>query len=190
MDVKTTNIERGTKFKKFTQCAKNCICHSDVLQNIAITNRITTYLILIRHMSKKLNENKLFLINEVSRQVGLSQKRIREYEKGGLIKPVRQEKTNNRLYSESDIKRILRVKELIHEHGFTLACLRLFFASAPCWIVYRCKESDECPVRNLPDQRCFEVIQTVKDKNKLETCQQCPIYLNRNTQTMPLLDKS
>jgi hypothetical protein len=39
----------------------------------------------------------LCLINEVSRLVNLSQKRIREYEKEGFIKPLREKNTNNRL---------------------------------------------------------------------------------------------
>ena len=50
-----------------------------------------------RYQRKGLTENKLFLLNEVSRLVNLSQKRIREYEKEGLVKPLRENSTNNRL---------------------------------------------------------------------------------------------
>ena len=56
-----------------------------------------------------------YLINEDSRRVALSQKRIREYEKGGIIKPEREPRTNNRRYSEADIDQILRVKVLKDE---------------------------------------------------------------------------
>ena len=89
-------------------------------------------------------------INEVSQRVGLSQKRIREYEKNGLIKPARESRTNNRRYSESDVRQILRVKELIHDHGFTLACLKYFLASTPCWLIFNCAEKETCPSYKIP----------------------------------------
>ena len=41
-----------------------------------------------------------YLINEVARRVNLSQKRIREYESEGFIRPKRDAKTNNRRYTE------------------------------------------------------------------------------------------
>ena len=76
-----------------------------------------------RYQRKQLQENKLFLINEVSRIVNLSQKRIREYEKEGFVKPIRENSTNNRLYSEFEIAQIQRINALIHDRGFTLALL-------------------------------------------------------------------
>ena len=130
-----------------------------------------------------------YLINEVSRRVGLSQKRIREYEKGGLIKPEREPRTNNRRYSEADIKQILRVKELIHEHGFTLACLQYFLASAPCWIIFDCAEKKTCPSYNTPRIPCYKIVDEAASTDGLKNCKSCPIYLNRNGQMMALLEK-
>ena len=52
---------------------------------------------------------KMYLIGEISRKVKLSQKRIREYEKEGFIAPVRESKTNNRHYTDLDIKQINRL---------------------------------------------------------------------------------
>ena len=57
----------------------------------------------------------LFLINEVSRLVNLSQKRIREYEKEGFIKPLREKNTNNRLYSSFDVAQINQINHLMQE---------------------------------------------------------------------------
>jgi len=131
-----------------------------------------------------------FLINEVSRRVDLSQKRIREYEKGGLIKPEREPRTNNRRYSESDINQILRVKDLIHEHGFTVACLRYFLASAPCWIVFNCSEKEACTSYNDFRIPCYEVAKKAASHRGLKDCKSCPIYLNRDGKKMPLLLKS
>ena len=130
-----------------------------------------------------------YLINEVSRRVELSQKRIREYEKGGLIKPEREPRTNNRRYSEADIKQILRVKELIHEHGFTLSCLRYFLASAPCWIIFNCAEKKTCPTYKDARKPCYEMVKKASVHSGLKDCKRCPIYLNREIQPMALLNR-
>jgi len=130
-----------------------------------------------------------YLINDVSRRVGLSQKRIRDYEKGGLIKPEREPRTNNRRYSESDINQILRVKELIHDHGFTVTCLRYFLASAPCWVIFGCAEKETCPAGKDPHRPCYEVFKNVDSDNALKDCKHCPIYLNRDMQKMTLLER-
>ncbi len=67
---------------------------------------------------------KMYLIGEISRKVKLSQKRIREYEKEGLLAPIRDRKTNNRHYTDLDIKQIKQVNNLIHKHGLTISCLK------------------------------------------------------------------
>ena len=130
-----------------------------------------------------------YLINEVSRRVELSQKRIREYEKGGLIKPAREPRTNNRRYSETDINQILRIKELIHEHGFTVACLRYFLASAPCWVIFNCAEKESCAAYNDTRIPCYEVAKKAANHSGLKDCTNCPIYLNRHVQKMSLFVK-
>lgn len=140
-------------------------------------------------MSLKIQPGATYLINEVSRQVELSQKRIREYEKGGLIKPEREPRTNNRRYSEADIKQILRVKELIHKHGFTLACLRYFLASAPCWVIFDCAEKETCPRGKDLHTPCYKVMKKKASRSGLKDCKHCPIYLNRDVKTISLLER-
>lgn len=130
-----------------------------------------------------------YLINEVSRRVGLSQKRIREYEKGGLIRPVREAKTNNRRYTKADIRQIQRIQTLIHKHGFTVSCLRYFLSSAPCWIIFDCKEKQTCPSYSNPHTPCYEVIKKADAYGRLKDCNRCPIYLNRDQRKIALLNK-
>lgn len=130
----------------------------------------------------------MYLINEVSRQVDLSQKRIREYEKEGFIKPDRAPKTNNRLYTDFDILQIKRINFLIHERGFTLACLRHLLALAPCWNVFACDVKTECSAYQYPHRSCWEV------REELETkcpgpCPKCAVYLNRGQQMERVLEK-
>jgi len=130
----------------------------------------------------------LFLINEVSRLVNLSQKRIREYEKEGFIKPQREKNTNNRLYSPFDIAQINQINSLIHERGFTLACLRNLMVLAPCWSIFACPQKEECPAYQIPWQPCYEVREsrgTLCDG----PCSRCAVYLNRNVKREKILHK-
>ena len=129
------------------------------------------------------------MINDVSQRVGLSQKRIREYEKGGLIRPAREPRTNNRRYTEADIRQIDRIKELIHRHGFTVTCLRYFLASAPCWVVFDCTDKKSCPTYKEPHTPCYEMAKKLKDAKRSEKCPSCPVYLNRQVKKMALLTK-
>lgn len=141
-------------------------------------------------MAANKSENGTYLINDVSQQVGLSQKRIREYEKEGLIKPDREPNTNNRRYTEADVKQIRRVKTLIHEHGFTLACLKYILRVASCWTIFDCDAKESCPVYRTTHTPCYEVREKSDCSAILKKCARCPIYLNRQTQRMSLLDKS
>ena len=123
-----------------------------------------------------------YLINEVSRRVELSQKRIREYEKGGLIKPEREPRTNNRRYSEYDINQILRVKELIHKHGLHGGLPALF--SILCPVLKACTAYDNL---RIP---CYEVAKKAAAHHGLKDCNRCPIDLNRDVKKMALLLQS
>ncbi len=128
----------------------------------------------------------VYRIDEVARRVGLSHKRIHEYEKSGLIAPEREPRTNNRLFSDLDVERILRIKALIHEHGFTVACLRFFLSSAPCWIVFGCARKQNCPAYGDPHSACYEVLRMHPHQSPLK-CDKCPIYLNRTAEPFSLL---
>lgn len=121
----------------------------------------------------------MFMINEVSKKVNLSQKRIREYEKEGFIKPDREQRTNNRLYSDFDVEQVKRINYLIHAKGFTLACLRQLLNMASCWNVFDCKARYDCAAYKNPYEQCW------KTREKLETkcagpCGRCAIYLTRS----------
>jgi MerR family transcriptional regulator, repressor of the yfmOP operon len=137
---------------------------------------------------KRIDEpQKTYLITNVSRMVGLSQKRIREYEKEGLIKPRRDPRTNNRLYMESDIRRIEHIKRLIHEHGFTIACLKYFLSCAPCWIIYRCNRKETCPAYHEPHAHCYEIARAAVPVAAAD-CDDCAVYLNRGQTPIALLN--
>jgi hypothetical protein len=126
-------------------------------------------------------------INEVSRIVGLSQKRIREYEKEGLIKPVREPKTNNRIYTDNDITQINRIKTLIHQKGFTMSCIKYLLTAAPCWSIFDCKHKESCPTYQNPGSVCYEIMgKMTSEGNRL--CDSCPVFLNRDNPKFHLLE--
>lgn len=130
-------------------------------------------------MAKMIESSGTHLINAVSQRVGLSQKRIREYEKEGFIKPVREPRTNNRRYTEADINQILHIKRLIHKHGFTLACLKYFITVASCWTIFDCSKKESCPIYREPHKPCYEVVRETHCHIPMKDCSRCPIYLNR-----------
>ena len=121
----------------------------------------------------------MYLINEVSRKVELSQKRIREYEKEGFIRPERETNTNNRLYSDFEVSQIRRINFLIHERGFTLACLRNLMVLAPCWNIFDCAQKRSCAAYAEPHRCCWE-IRGQTDTLCLGPCERCAVYLNRD----------
>lgn len=130
----------------------------------------------------------LYLINEVSHMVNLSPKRIHEYEKQGFFKPLREKNTNNRLYSPFDIAQIRQITKLIHERGFTLACLKNFMVQAPCWNIFDCKEKEACSAFQLHWRPCYEVRKKSKTPGS-RPCSKCPIFINRDFRKEKILEQ-
>jgi hypothetical protein len=128
---------------------------------------------------------KMYLIGEISRKVKLSQKRIREYEKEGFIAPIRDSKTNNRHYTNLDIKQIKQVNNLIHKHGLTISCLKTLLKFAPCWNIFDCKRTRDCAAFKNPHTPCYVTMKNAPDSR----CKTCPVFLNRNQKPIKILVK-
>jgi len=131
----------------------------------------------------------MYLINEVSRQVELSQKRIREYEKEGFISPLREANTNNRLYSDFEVEQIKRINFLIHERGFTLACLRNLMVLAPCWNIFACVDKEACAAYQQPHKPCWRIRQQ-RETLCPGPCARCAVFLNRDYAASRVLEPS
>ena len=140
-----------------------------------------------RNDTTQLNRKmKGYPIGAVSYRVSLSQKTIRDYEKKGLIKPKRNPRTNNRIYSDFDIAQIQRITHLIHHEGFTLPCIRRLLQLAPCWNIFNCEVNKNCPAYKNAASPCYE---TREKKTTLCSgdCEQCAIYLNRTSKVEKVL---
>ena len=127
-------------------------------------------------------------IGIVSNRVNLSQKTIREYEKTGLIKPRREPRTNNRIYSDFEIAQIQHITRLIHEEGFTIPCLLRILQLAPCWNIFDCKVKKKCPAYKYSPNPCYT---TRKRKGTLcsGSCDQCAVYINRSSKKEKVLER-
>jgi len=128
-----------------------------------------------------------YAIGAVSRVVDLSQKTIRDYEKIGLIKPKRDPRTNNRIYSDFEIEQIRQISRLIHNEGFTLPCIQRLLQLAPCWSIFDCEVKEKCPAYEYTPSPCY------KTRENRETlcsgaCDQCAVYINRSSKKEKVLE--
>ena len=66
----------------------------------------------------------LYTMAVASRLTGMHPQTLRKYERAGLITPFRQS-GNQRLYSESDVRRLRRIRYLVDVRGVNIAGLEL-----------------------------------------------------------------
>ena len=69
----------------------------------------------------------LYTMAVAARLTGMHPQTLRKYERAGLITPARPS-GNQRLYSQTDIDRLKRIKHLADERGINVAGLELAFA--------------------------------------------------------------
>ena len=134
---------------------------------------------MYRKKGRRREEKGSYSIGEASRTVGLSQKTLRDYEKVGLLRPARQPRTNNRIYTDYEIAQIERVSELLHSEGFTLPCLVRLLQLAPCWKIFDCDVRTECSAYLNPHEPCY-VVRDLHGTMCEGACEQCAVYINRS----------
>jgi MerR family transcriptional regulator, repressor of the yfmOP operon len=78
---------------------------------------------------------------------------------------------------------------LIHERGFTLACLRNLMVLAPCWNIFDCPDKENCPAFQLPWRPCYEV-REYRETLCNGPCERCAVYLNRDVKREKILEKA
>lgn len=69
-------------------------------------------------------EYPLYTIEQIATRTGLTKRTLRYYEEVGLLSPASRTEGNYRRYSEVDIQRIMRIKELRDLLGFSLNDIR------------------------------------------------------------------
>ena len=132
-----------------------------------------------------------YKIGQVAREIGITEKRIREYEEEGLIKPRRRPSSSQRMYEDFDVRRIKQIKQLIHGRGLTLAGIKTLLALAPCWNVIDCPNYESCPAYSEPRKKCWEIQEDEKVTMECRgNCDRCPVYLLRDFDAQPLFERS
>jgi MerR family transcriptional regulator, repressor of the yfmOP operon len=66
-------------------------------------------------------ETRLLRINEVAAEAGLTTRAVRYYEEIGLLEPAARSGGDYRLYDSSDLERLLFIRSLRDDAGFSLA---------------------------------------------------------------------
>lgn len=118
-------------------------------------------------------------IGSAAIELGLSERRIREYERAGLIHLRRDPQTRDRLFDDRDISQLRTIHRLIHEEGYTLHTLGELLRYAPCWKLTDCPNKDTCPVPRDPSTPCYEQRRRSAEIPCDADCAQCPIYQSK-----------
>src|SRR5438046_9725024 len=75
-------------------------------------------------MMADIDEQSLFTIEQVATRTGFTKRTLRYYEEVGLLLPTGRTEGNYRRYSEADVERLERIKNLRDLLGFSLADIR------------------------------------------------------------------
>jgi DNA-binding transcriptional MerR regulator len=70
------------------------------------------------------NNQSFYTIEQVATRIGLTKRTLRYYEEVGLLPPTGRTEGNYRRYSEDDVQRLQRIKELRDLLGFSLTDIR------------------------------------------------------------------
>jgi MerR family transcriptional regulator/heat shock protein HspR len=78
----------------------------------------------------------IFTIGIAAQMLDVHPRTLRIYEEEGLVKPQRKGKW--RYYTMNDIKWIECLREMIHEHGISIAAVKKLLQYTPCWNITDC----------------------------------------------------
>ncbi|WP_035273529.1 MerR family transcriptional regulator [Desulfogranum japonicum] len=78
----------------------------------------------------------IFTIGVAAQMLNVHPRTLRIYEEEGLVAPMRKGKW--RYYTMNDIKWIECLREMIHEHGVSIAAVKKLLMYTPCWNITDC----------------------------------------------------
>jgi len=100
-------------------------------------SEIDVWLHLYQRGIRMVDEKKaIFTIGIAAQMLEVHPRTLRIYEEEGLVKPLR--KGNWRYYTMNDIKWIECLREMIHEHGISIAAVKKLLQYTPCWNITDC----------------------------------------------------
>ena len=78
----------------------------------------------------------IFTIGTASKMLEVHPRTLRIYERESLVRPFR--KGQWRYYTMDDIKWIQCLRDMIHEHGISIAAIKKLLQYTPCWNIAEC----------------------------------------------------
>ncbi len=134
--------------------------------------------------NEELMNEPVYTIGHAAEKLGVAVPTLRMYENAGLIIPHRT-KTNRRLYSRNDIKRLQVIIDLIRVRRLNIESIKYIISLTPCWQVINCpmEVREKCPAYLESSTPCWlqEDSCTYKSKDDCRTCEvylSCPASLN------------
>ncbi len=122
------------------------------------------------------NHETEYTVGEAADLVGVSIPTLRMYEREGLIIPSRRQ-SRHRRYTQSDINRILCIRDMIRKDKVSIAGIRRLLALIPCWKIRNCPESDRaaCGAFQQHDAPCWAASRRSWECRSSE-CRVCSVY--------------
>lgn len=130
-----------------------------------------------RDIMRRMRDDKTtrYSIADVAALVGTSPRMIREYERQGLIRPLRV--NGRRVFDTVDAQFIAAIRHYLDDVGMSINGLRVLFQMAPCWEIKQCSHRG-CPAWRNPAAKCYDTIRTRDGACcRPEMCARCPIRL-------------
>jgi MerR family transcriptional regulator, heat shock protein HspR len=124
------------------------------------------------------NDDPLYTISTAAKLLEISVHTLRMYEREGLIVPFKKE-SNHRLYSRSDIQRLICIRKAINIEKLSIAGIQTIFSMIPCWSIKGCSHQDQlnCLAFSSFSKPCW----MINHKNNIcenQVCRECIVYKN------------
>ncbi len=119
----------------------------------------------------------VYTIGHAAEKLGVAVPTLRMYEAAGLILPHRT-KTQRRLYSRNDIKRLQVIIDMIRRQRLNIESIKYLCSLTPCWKIVDCEPEvrDKCPAYTESSTPCWLLDGACTRKENLD-CRDCDVYL-------------
>ena len=125
-------------------------------------------------------------IGVVARELLISERRIREYERLGLIRPRREQTTGDRLFDDQDVAQLRLIKSLVRERRYPLRAVQDLIRCAPCWELTGCTVRESCPAFHNLSVPCYEQRAAGAVVPRGAECERCLVYLGKDSARAPV----
>lgn len=90
------------------------------------------------------SDTRLYKISTAAKMIAVHPRTLRNYEKAGLVKPMRRKKW--RYYSDPDIEWLRCLFSIIHDQKINMDSVGKLLGFAPCWEIAGCsrKKRETC----------------------------------------------